>query len=173
VLSGAPSILRANELEALKHPVPYSKCGQVGAKLATRIFALRQAAAGRTFRSARSDLAYAITMSSLRFLSGILIAFSGLIAARVVRRTVMRKSQMEPHLTLAEFGELARQPYSQASLAELLHRWFGYSMSGSLVSTEVRSATGAAINLSDLYNSIQRDPVKKSMLGDLAYRLRR
>jgi hypothetical protein len=85
----------------------------------------------------------------------------------------MRKSQMEPQLTYSEFTDLVRQPYSQASLAELLHRWFGYSMSGSLVTTEVRSATGAAINLSELHNSIQSDPVKRNTLGDLVHRLRR
>jgi hypothetical protein len=84
----------------------------------------------------------------------------------------MRKSQMEPQLSLSEFSELVRQPYSQASLAELLHRWFGYSMSGSLVSTEVRSATGASIGLNDIYNFIQSDPLKRGALGDLVHRLR-
>ena len=85
----------------------------------------------------------------------------------------MRKSQLEPQLTYAEFSELLRQPYSQASLAELLHRWFGYSLSGSLVSTEVRSATGAPINLNELHNSIQGDLEKRNALGDLVHRLRR
>ena len=80
---------------------------------------------------------------------------------------------METQLTLLEFGELMRQPYSQASVAELLHRWFGYSMSGSLVSTEVRSAMGAPVGMHEIYNSIQSDPVKRSALGDLVYRLHR
>ncbi|HEV2650257.1 MAG TPA: hypothetical protein VGU69_03285 [Rhizomicrobium sp.] len=85
----------------------------------------------------------------------------------------MHRSRLEPQLTLPEFGELLRQPYSQASIAELLHRWFGYSMSGSLVSTEIRSATGTPVSLNEIYNSIQSDPVKKSALGDLLRRLRR
>jgi hypothetical protein len=85
----------------------------------------------------------------------------------------VRNPQVEFEISLSDFSELARQPYSQATIAELLHRWFNYSVSGSLVSTEIRAATGRVVALGEIHQAIQSDQVRRAALLDVVHRLRR
>ncbi|MEJ1968227.1 MAG: hypothetical protein WDN03_06245 [Rhizomicrobium sp.] len=85
----------------------------------------------------------------------------------------MRTMPADFDTSLAEFLDLARQPYSQPTIAALLDRWFGYSLSGSYGSTEVRSVIGEPIDLRVLHQLIQSDRVRRQKLHDAAIALRR
>ncbi len=84
----------------------------------------------------------------------------------------MPKRQTKKEFSLSEFNNLLRQPHSQATVAELLHRWFHYSISGSLLSTEIRSVTGHLVRFDEIHKAIQIDPRKQAALMDVVHRLR-
>jgi hypothetical protein len=76
-----------------------------------------------------------------------------------------------PALSLEEFLELVRHPYSQPTIASLLERWFGYDVSGSYDATEVRSMTGQLVDLETIFSDIQSNAAFKTALNDAASKL--
>jgi hypothetical protein len=76
-------------------------------------------------------------------------------------------------LSLGEFLDLVRQPYSQPTIASLLENWFGYDVSGSHDATEVRSMTGQLVDLKKIYSDIQSNAAFMTVLHDVASKLQR
>ena len=78
-------------------------------------------------------------------------------------RVVARRAKHED-VSFADFSTLIKQPHAQPTLARLIDRLFGYSLSGSHAHTEVTSATGQVIALAALYDMIQSDGGAKAGL---------
>ena len=72
------------------------------------------------------------------------------------------RSETEP--TLSDFLDLVRQPGSQPTMARLLDEWFGYSLSGSFASTEVRSVVCEVVDLESLFRRVQNDTAHRMSL---------
>jgi hypothetical protein len=90
-------------------------------------------------------------------------------------------ARSHPHLaikpdtwvSLDDFLEAIRQPYSQPTIAALLDRWFGYSLGGAHHSTEVLTTTGAHVDLKTLYQAIQSNALCRAGLAEAVLRLRK
>jgi hypothetical protein len=78
-----------------------------------------------------------------------------------------------PAMSLGEFLDLVRQPYSQPTIASLLESWFGYDVSGSHDATEVRSMTGQLVDLETIYRDVQANAAYKAAMGNAASKLQR
>ncbi|HUO88189.1 MAG TPA: hypothetical protein VMU08_03370 [Rhizomicrobium sp.] len=83
----------------------------------------------------------------------------------------MNASKNDVDISLAEFLELIERPYSQPTIARLIDRLFGYSLSGSYSDTQVLSATGQIIALRDLYDLFQQDSALRASLRRAAHSL--